>query len=193
MHAPPQSFRAELAAYRKKLIADCEGEPWLQLALKILDRWAERPDADTAWNTIKNKMAPEILTAEEFIYQVLIGAVMFQVDARRVRDGLPGMESLIVQRTRDHLRKRKHVQLALENTLLDDIINRSKRLFSREKETALQKLFQQWWCNNFKELCGQPLYDVVAVLTYVAFGDEVDSEDVRRTSRPTTRSGRRRQ
>jgi hypothetical protein len=67
----------------------------------------------------------------------------------------------------------------------------STRLLGREKKTAAKKRFMLGWSNKFKELCGQPLDQVVRVLTEIVFDVEVSIDAVRGAQRPSTRPGRR--
>jgi hypothetical protein len=59
-----------------------------------------------------------------------------------------------------------------------------RRGFSRETETAPRQFFMNDWSAKFQELCGQPLDEVVAFLTQIAFNVEVTADAVREARKP---------
>jgi hypothetical protein len=71
----------------------------------------------------------------------------------------------------------------------------SRQSGGKGKRNQSRKLgvFMQKMVNCMYQLCGNPRYDAVAMMTNIAFPDaDVVAEDVRSTRRPTTGAGRRR-
>jgi len=71
----------------------------------------------------------------------------------------------------------------------------SRQSGGKGKRNQSRKLgvFMQQMVNHMYQLCGEPRYDAVAMMTNIAFPDaDVGEENVRSACRPTTRAGRRR-
>ena len=180
MRAPSRSFGTELEVYREKLIADNKEHPDLPLWLKVLDRWRRHTAAEQIWQTLKNKVpAGDMLTEEEFIWLVLEQRLIVLEPLIKVVDGLPGKKQLVDHRTKRHMKEKKHTQIALENELLGRALDQSDRLLGREKKTAIRNRFVAAWSGKFTQICGQPLDEVVRVLTEIAFGKTMTIDSVR--------------
>jgi hypothetical protein len=201
MRAPSPSFRAELAAYREKLIADNGRSPQLQPWVKVLDDWAKHAAAEDIWRTVKERIPPEnLLTAEEFIFLVL--DFRFRLEpVNRVTSELRTAERRIDHLAKLNLKERNRAKRALEyarlahvNGLFANVLDRSATLLGREKKTAVRNMFVMTWRDKFRENCGQPLDEVVRVLAEVAFGEkDLTLETIRGAGRRTTRGKRRKQ
>jgi hypothetical protein len=113
MRAPSPSFRAELAAYREKLIADNGRSPQLQPWVKVLDDWAKHAAAEDIWRTVKERIPPEnLLTAEEFIFLVL--DFRFRLEpVNRVTSELRTAERRIDHLAKLNLKERNRAKRAL--------------------------------------------------------------------------------
>lgn len=180
MRAPSPSFRAALAAYRQKLVADNEGHPLLPRMVKVLNAWEEHGSTEQVWSTIKDKASPEhMLTEEEFIYFILQHRFAYLEIANHIVDELPHIKRKVDHRTKRHMKEGKHAKLAAENEILARTLATSERLFGREKKTAIRNRFVTALSINFIQVCRQPLDDVVRVLTEVTFGKKITTEAVR--------------
>jgi hypothetical protein len=186
MRAPSRSFRAEIAAYRDKLVADNDGHPQLQAWMKVLDNWSRHLGAEDIWTTLKEKLPTEImLTEEEFIFLVLDRR--FQLERlNNVIGVLPAVERQIDHQEKRNLKEKnrrrrafEHARLAHANVLLTAVTDQSASLLGREKKNAVRNLFIIGWRDKFRELCGQPLDEVVRVLTEIAFDQPLTIDAVR--------------
>lgn len=189
MRAPSPSFKSEITAYREKLSADNQGHPELSAWLALLDRWSNHAGVEQIWQTVKNKVPSEhMLTAEELIYLVLNDRFNLLEPLNRVVDGLPKVKSQVDHRTKRHSKDGKHMQLALENLLLANVLESSERVLGREKKTAIRNRFVLAWTDRFMTNCGQQLDDVVRQLAEIAFGKAITLDAVRgaRKDRKTT-------
>jgi hypothetical protein len=179
MRAPSPTFLSELAIYRQKLALDNQGHHQLPLALKILDRWLEHPSTEAIWQTLEGKLPPEAMpTAEEFIFLILDRRFLAE-KFQNVVDGIPTFENKTRVRRRRQERDKKYFELAHEAALLGDVIEGRRRLLGREGTAAIRARFMAEWSAKFRELCNQPLDDVVRVLTEIAFGRMVSLDAVR--------------
>jgi hypothetical protein len=83
-----------------------------------------------------------------------------------------------------------HAQLAREFEALDRLAPMLARL-GRQKENIERKKFITNWQDKFTELCGQPLDEVVRVLTQIVYGGSPNIGVIRGARRPTTRRARK--
>jgi hypothetical protein len=183
-----QSFRNELATYRERIVG--ANPKFSGLQLEILDRWRDHASVETIWKTIQSRLPADALpTAWEFISLFLERRAI----AERVK--VIGHEARHVEakhlvRTKRHIKNRDYAAVAHENRLMSEFIE-SNRLLGREKSRGHRKIFVKGWSDKFRELCGDPLDEVVRVLTEIAFGDTETIDAVRGVHRPTTRTKRR--
>ncbi len=197
MRSPNPSFRSELSTYQRRLLdlqktAPPDAAEWFQLAIELVNQWLDRPDAESMWNTIQSHLSPAFSFApRDFIDGVVQGRFFAEELMRVIRD-LPAVEHKNRQRTKRHLAKSDYASLASENVLLASVKDQRSRLLSREV-SAPRTRFMRNWCDHFRQLCDQPLYEVVCAITQIAFDDDsVTIEAVRGAHRPSTRAGRRR-
>ncbi len=195
MRAPVPSFRSELSNYRQRLLAMEQVQPphWkLRLAIDLVNRWLERPDAESVWNILQAKVPDGFrLAPSEFAARVIQDRFLAEDLSRVIRD-LPGVEHKTRQRLKRHLAKSDYALSAFENALIASVKDQRSRLLSREV-SAPRTRFMRNWCDHFRQLCDQPLYEVVCAITQIAFDDDsVTIEAVRGAHRPSTRAGRRR-
>jgi hypothetical protein len=188
--SPTSSFASELKAYRQRLlVSEHKVQPWFPAALKALDNWADHPGSEAIWTILKEKLPPEALpTAGHFIDLVLQQWVLAQAVDERERDDAKVVKNH-VDRLKRHLRDENYGRLWREAKLLDDHIKVHKKVL-RRKMGAAKTNFMAGWSFKFREQCGQPLDDVVRVLTEIAFGTEETTQSVRDKRRPTTKRGR---
>jgi hypothetical protein len=66
----------------------------------------------------------------------------------------------------------------------------SERLMGRQTENVEQKRFKKDWRDKFTELCGQPLNEVVRVLSQIVYGGSPNIGAIKGVRRATTRHGR---
>jgi hypothetical protein len=190
MPAPEQSFKSEIAAYRRKWVANSPGEEIPEIVRKLLARWEKHPTTEKIWTELKEKLPPEaMLTAEEFIYLVIQRRVLM-AEVKRENRERPTVMAEADARAKQQLQAGEYFQLVRENELRRQYQGIRDKLISRNARTAPRKLFENGWSEKFIELCGQPLDEVVAVLTYVAFGVERTPDMIRGMRKPTTKRDR---
>jgi len=184
MRAPPASFKSELTAYRRKLFLHRANHPQLRLCLEVLNRWENHGSVETRWNTITEKLPPEARpTAGQFIDLVLERRVVAEELYRVMREA-PGEKAKKRARIKRRLNTDAEWQAGAKIfTALADFRDKSEQVLGREKGTAPRKRFESGWRDKFKEQCGQPLDEVVRVLSEIAFGGERKIGAVRGTQR----------
>jgi hypothetical protein len=194
MRAPSPSFKAELAACRQMLMLKQKNHRQLSFMLKILDRWAGHPSAEDIWNTISSNWPRNALRSaysdDEFILDVLASAVWAK-KLKPVVYELDNCETKTLAHNKRLIGHKRYSESADLMKLLAEVREGRRRLLSREKKTAARNYFMIGWQEKFITMCGQPLIDVVRVLTDIAFGGEVPVEAVRGARKPTTREARR--
>jgi hypothetical protein len=185
VRAPSPSFRGELAAFRKRLMTGPDDE-WRRLFVEVLDRWENHPDVEETWRKITAKVPTAV--AGGFIADVLLRRKLVEeIDSRMAQ--LPGIEGKVRSSTKRHLKEGKYREIADANGLLADVKEMRAQVLGRER-TGSQKHFTIGWSKLFQEVCGQPLDEVVAFLTEIAFGGPVSTEAVRGARKATTRAER---
>ena len=189
MRAPAPSFKRELAACRQRLESELKDRTKLAFARKVLDRWARQDAIEDIWATVHSKLRVEY-SAEDFILDVLASGHQ----AKKCKSIVYELDSLRGLKVLDHnkrfIKQKRYSDAALEMKLFAELREERRRLLSREKKTAARTYFMGGWRGKFIALCGQPLNDIVADLTYIALGDAVATEQVRATQKRTTRRGR---
>jgi hypothetical protein len=191
MSAPAPSFKSELAIYRRQLLeSENKDQPWLPAALRVLDRWKDHPDVETAWETIKQKLPPAAaVTPGQFIDLFLQRwDAAFHLD-EAIRDG-PAVERRVRATATRHWRDGDWDNAAGKMKEADVFRRLGQKVLGRKKRGEPSRRFMSGWQDAFKNLCGQPLTDVVCTLTEVAFGGTVPAGKVRDSQKPTTKSKR---
>lgn len=179
MRSPAPSFRNELKAYQRRLPALTPGTN--RLAHEVLARWIDHRECELIWTTLRSLLKVKV-TPGHFIAEIIFA----RLDAERlniiVREG-PAIEAKARARTKRHLREKKYTQLADENALLGDFVTRRDRVLGREK-TGPRINFMKELSAGFVRWCGQPLDEVVGVLTEIAFGEPTTGEAARAARKP---------
>jgi hypothetical protein len=166
--------------------APVQTSPSVQKPGPRLARWIDHPECESIWIILRPLLKVEI-TPDYFIAQIIFA----RFDAEQlniiVRKG-PALEAKARARTKRHLREKKYTQLAAENALLGEFVSRRARVLGREK-TGPRTNFMKGLSAGFVRWCGQPLDDVVGVLTEIAFGEPMTGEAARaaRTRHRSTR------
>jgi hypothetical protein len=131
-------------------------------------RWERDHDAaEEIWNTIEPKLLVEY-PPQEFILDVLLSQ-------RRAREGgAVALELADVERKARHGIKRRlatkdYLTLGAEAIWLDEVREIRGRILSRKRKTAALTYFMVGWAGKFRDLCRQPLYEIVALLTNIVF------------------------
>jgi hypothetical protein len=173
MRAPLQSFCSVLATYRRVFIAwpapiHLLNRPRYERAIKTLERWERNyDDAEEIWSTIESKLLVKYLP-NEFILDVLLSQ-------RRAMEGgtvaleLTDVERKARQRIKRHLAEKDYLTLGAEAIWFDEVREIRGRILSRKKKTAALAYFMAGWAGKLRKLCGQPLYETVALLTNIVF------------------------
>jgi hypothetical protein len=187
MRSPLPFFRSELEAYRRRLVAE-KADDW---QTRLIDNWRDHGAVETTWNKIREKLAPEDMpTAEEFIWLVLNNRIVVANGLARVNRESPAVEAAVHARADKFWDSGNYSAATTVRSQLNNFREERSRLLGRKPKDAPRKRFMKGWSDKFTELCGQPLYEVVLVLTEVAFGREVTPGAVRGAHRPTTRQSR---
>jgi hypothetical protein len=185
-------FKQELIAFRQHLMAPSSFADLKQRRafakkqktfLAVIDRWIEHPHAENAWATVLTKWPdakPGLFIAE------ILQRRDFANDLNRATDGLAEVERKNAVRTKKHLKEAKGASkveklklIALENALLAGTIEDRDRVLSRKRKTAARQHFCSHLSKRLMDQCGHPLDDVVSLLVYVAFGEDVTADAVR--------------
>jgi hypothetical protein len=180
MRAPSPSFQSQLVGYRQQL---CAWQPNLrddwkrQLMIDVVNRWIEHPLTEKTWNILRPKL-PADVTAGQFIFQVIRRRILMEEIIIREPE-LPKVVAKRNIRTKRLLRAKNYLQLGRENQLQGEYLEKRDRLLGRKKQDAPRQLFMAGWSEKFKELCDEPLDEVVRVLAEVAFDQEVTIDSVR--------------
>lgn|SRR5262249_46538088 len=183
MRAQLPSFRSELRAYRRRFEAITPRPDYYPLVIEILDSWENHASAEAIWNTI-NENLPIPPTAGQLIDLVLARRINVAEELYRVIREAPGVKASKRARIKRRLKNEAEWQAGAKTfTALADFREREKRVLGREKKTAPRKLFESGWRDQFKKECGQPLDEVVRVLSEIAFGGQRTIEAVRDAQR----------
>jgi hypothetical protein len=185
VRTPSPTFRDELKAYQRRLPAlTRDNDHWKgRLAHEVIAQWIDHTECELIWTTIRPLLKVEI-TPGQFIKEIIFA----RFDAEQlsiIAAKAPNIEATMRARTKRHLQKKEYAQLGHENTLLDDLIERRAQ-FGREK-TGPRLDFMRRLSAGFLRWCGQPLDNVVRVLTEIAFGDPITTEAVRAARSPRAR------
>lgn len=190
MRSPTTAFRAELKAFQKRLPALTPDIHWKgRLAHEILAHWIDHPECEAIWTTL-HPLLKVAVSPGHFISEVIFA----RYDAEQlnivVREA-PAIEARARARALRHFKKKNYSQLVLEDELLTDFVGLRARVIGRKKTTGPRINFMREMSAGFQHWCGQPLDNVVRVLTEIAFGQPVTIEAVRgaRNPRPSRDRG----
>jgi len=173
MTQPMGSFRKALKQYDP--VAMDPRDP--KLAGEVIARWIEHSDCELVWTKIEPLLPEEM--AEPF--GLIHGVIEARIDAvaiDRVVKELPALERKVQGRAIKRLRQRDYREAMGEVALLDTILGQRKRTLSRKSKTAALTNFITRTSMQMIHLCGQPLDDVVRILTEIAFDTEVSTETI---------------
>jgi hypothetical protein len=189
MRAPSLTFRDELTAYQKRLPAlTPDNDHWKgRLAHEVIARWIDHTECEAVWTTLRPLLKVEV-TPGHFIAEILFARNDAELLNMMVR-AAPKLEAKMRARTKRHLSEKRYTQLADENVVLGDFVERRARVIGREK-TGPRIHFMQRLSAGFLQWCGQPLDNEVRVLTEIAFGEEITTEAVRAARRPKAKRDR---
>jgi hypothetical protein len=189
----PVSFKAALAAYQRReivpeIVADAKQR---QLAIKIIGRWKDHAAVETIWDTMEKKLPAEAMpTADDFIYLVLERRLSWEEFNKKVIQ----QGSRVVDNTRKtaklHFVEGDYSNATKKASLADNFHRERDQLLGRKRAIAPRKLFAKGWSDKFRELCGDPLDEVVRVLTEIAYGGTRSIGEIRGYQKPTTRRAR---
>jgi hypothetical protein len=191
MRGPSPSFKAELAAYQRQVVPEIADDDQRQLATKIIGDWKDHASVEKTWNTIKQKLPAEVMpTAAEFINLVVERRLSWEQVSKKVIQQGPQVEAG-TRRAANYLWESGDYDNAKDKMSGADRFHQMRdQLLGRKKALAPRKLFTKDWSDKFRELCGDPLDEVVRVLTEVAFEQPRTIGAVRGVQRPTTRRAR---
>ena len=189
MRTPGSTFRDELKAFQRRLpTLTAENNHWKgRLAHDVIARWVDHSECESIWTTVRPLMRVQ-LTPGHFIAEIIFARNDVEQLNFIVREA-PAIEAKARARTKRHLKERKYSELAEENALLGEFVERRARVLGREK-TGPRINFMKRLSAGFVQWCGQPLDNVVRVLTEIAFGEPITTEAVRAARKPRTRSNR---
>jgi hypothetical protein len=189
---PVLSFKSALASYQQALIATKSDDPSSSEAMKILKRWEDHQDVETAWTTIQEKFPPYCMpTPREFIHGVLeTGKAPRQL--KEVGRQTAAVEKELRKTIHGHWQSGDVANAQGKKKAVIEFHEMGNRLLGRRRlSDAPRRRFTALWRDHFREYCGQPLDSVVSVLVKAVFDFEIDPPDVHLSQRPTTRRGRK--
>jgi hypothetical protein len=187
------SFGSELAAYREWFIANRQQFTAREhdIGLRVLERWQgrNRNDIEEIWNKIISKVRPDQCPANpaDFAAQFISAVISCRTEAETYKTILhaePELGAKIARRRELHLKNQDYNSLICDDELRKQYGDIRRRVFSRDTKTAPRKFFMNDWSGKFQELCGQPLDEVVAFLTQIAFDIQVTADAVRDSRKP---------
>src|SRR5262245_57293207 len=181
MRAPAPSFKSELEACRQRLIGIGLRPDDHRLAIDVLDRWKDHASAETIWSKIRQKMPG--ITAREFIAVNLERRLAIAEQLKVRIPEMHGVEASARRRAAHHRKAGDGSRAAAEMSQLERFRADRVRVLGRKMKDAPRVMFMKGWSAKFRELCGQPLDEVVAFLTEVTFGGQVTIDAVRRARR----------
>jgi hypothetical protein len=194
MRAP--TFLSELSAYREALLKDNSDLKGRALIEAVLDRWRDRADAEKIWEKITtalvaNKTQPP--AAALFIAWLLQTRIRYEwLDAQTKH--APIITSDLRNKAAQEWKSGDPISAAFHRIGAQAYADWSQQAgvtLSRKKAKALQKRFISTLRESFIANCGKPLNEVVTTLTQIAFGGDVDIQDVRDALKPTRQDIRR--
>jgi hypothetical protein len=171
MRAPSQSFRAEIAAYRKVLVAQNIVDSDKQLALKVLDNWSRDPDVETLWEDLIKNLGLDAIPTPGHLIDLVIERRLIAADLENFEIEATDVEVKARSRIKRDLQDQKYDELALRSATLHNVAEGRKRVLGRQKGGFRRRYFIVGWSDKFQELCGSPLDEAVATITRIAFGN----------------------
>jgi hypothetical protein len=193
-------YRDELTAYRDRLIVlqseapDARAASHAALAIGIVGRWLQHADADQIWNEVTASV-PAGFTLE--VGALARTVIQYRLWVERLSEHLaksPDREKKMFHRAKRYLAENSAealAALAFESAVRSNT-KRLRATTLRRERAAPRTWFIQQWTTHFKELCGQPLDNVVRFLTAIAFDDpNITLDAIRGASRQSTRAARR--
>jgi hypothetical protein len=176
-------FDRALAAYRER-ISD------LPLALRVLDRWRDNPDAQKSWDAIEQAAVDsgiEPPLAEVFIPWLIDQSLLF---GRLTNEVIPRAPGMIQKAERSAVKQLKvnPAYAAFQQSAANKVRDDMARVLGRQPNP--KKRFIQMCREMFVSQCGKPLDGVVATLTTVVFGENTTIDAVRGTQRASRRLDR---
>lgn len=195
MRTPSPTFRDDLKAHQENLSAwGLKEDHWKgRLAHEIIARWIDNNECETIWTTVQPFMKIAGVTPDHFISNIIAARLDTEQLNIIVREA-PALEAKVRARTKRHVQEKKYSQLAYENEILGRFVERRRQTLGREK-TGPRIAFMKRLSGSFERWCGQPLDNIVRILTDIAFDGETTTEAVRaaRSSRAKLNRGTRRQ
>jgi hypothetical protein len=187
-------FQNALTIYRKA-IEQGPDDATRALILGMLDRWADHPQANDAWESL--------CKASEANSNPMPDPGFFIGSVARTRLDLERLNNRVIEKSPAVQRRWEHqanrawksgdVLTAAAKRLASQGLEQDKRhLLGREQKTAPRKRFMRMWADTFQHNCGTPLDGVVATLTEVAFDEQTSIDAVRGSRRSTKRDTRKR-
>jgi hypothetical protein len=191
MRSPTPSFRSELAAYQRQLVEitkamDGCADPRSEIAIGIVDRWLDHPEAEGIWSELRSCSPAFQMTPAEFACGVISRRLLAERVAEIQRDG-PSVVQNVKRKLKHALAKSDTGTLVAGSVPLHDFVTRRPRVFAREK--GADRTWFMWQCaEDFRSLCGKPLDNVVRVLAQIAFDwNEASLDHVRGAQRTMAR------
>jgi RNAse (barnase) inhibitor barstar len=182
-------FKDELADYRKALIEQRPDNAQRGLALQVIDRWMEHGSVQSLWDTLMRELRSEDRPLPVQFIDLMLQRRILAERVEEVDQEAADLEKKVQSRAKRHLKDKAYAKASIELGLLTDFIDQRKRVLGRERG-GHRKIFIVGWSQKFDELCGQPLDEVVRVLTEIAFDTEETIGGIRGARRPSSRGDR---
>jgi hypothetical protein len=212
MRSPTPSWRSDLSSYQGRLI-DMQktappGTPQQHAAILIetVNRWIKHKEAERVWNTFRSHVPPDsqvvvvvtstaVMPIANITPSGLVGMVIrsrFDADkfSQIIDDAGPLEQKIRARAKRHQTRTSSPEALEVASDLLGTLatFKRQRAAVLRRQRSAPRTWFIQHWSGFFKDLCGQPLEEVVRFFTEIAFNDPaVTIETIKAARRSTQR------
>lgn len=187
------TFKTQLAECRT-FAAAAPDDGWRDFTLEVLDRWQEEPDVDKAWETVLKAAISggrQPLPPLPLIEWVIDQAIVYK---RLCDDVVPKSEHFenraiaAAEKEWRHgtdLRRAASLKERAQQHRADRI-----RVLGRQPKLAPQKRFIKLCREMLISNCGQPLDQVIEMLTSIVVGHELKPNAVRDALKASTREGR---
>ncbi|MCA1414467.1 hypothetical protein I6F30_25425 [Bradyrhizobium sp. NBAIM20] len=181
--APRPSFKNEISDFRRALEPVGNDSERL-LMLEVLDRWRDHPEAESLWEKISaNQPSPP---PRAFVAWLLDARTTSERVQQTVQ-AAPGVIAKARAVSNKDWKSGKFEQAALKARAAENFQNLADQVLGHKKSQAPRQRFMRLASEMFELNCGQPLDDVVASLTEIAFGGSVSAEVVRDARRSAKR------
>jgi hypothetical protein len=187
MRAPSPTFRAAFTFVRETVEEEMPAGPERELVLQMLKRGEDHGATDDIWKAItdaavaNDKPAPEAVERIEW----LINSRLKCEEASLVVEQWPAQKAKLLTQVKRAWKGpvSEWSDAAVKGGAVEDFEARMNAVLGRKKKSGPRQRFMRLWTASFRDFCGDPLDEVVRVLTEIVFNEKITLDMVRRASR----------